>query len=91
MEMLLMKEGRGIDQTGRPVCCQYFMTVGEARCGDELVCETYGVRVASDREMDCAVPNITTDPGKAEELICLLARNLVTPVTLRDVVEDWLS
>ena len=91
METLLIEEGRGFDQTGRPVCCKYFMTVGEAQCGDELICETYGVRVVSDWETDCTVPNITTDPGKAAELVRLLARNLVTPVTLRDVIEDWLS
>ena len=50
----------------------------------------YGVEVcSSDGDSDC-VRGITVCREDAAELLRLLARNTVTPVTLRDVIEDWL-
>ena len=34
--------------------------------------------------------NLTVSAGRIDQLMELLVRNGVTPVTLRDVVEDWL-
>ena len=50
----------------------------------------YGVAVL-DRNGDCArVRDLTTRRGRADAVLELLRRNLVTPVTLKDVVEDLL-
>ena len=53
-------------------------------------CEDYGVEVCSSfGDSDC-VRGITVCREDAVTLLGRLARNAVTPVTLRDVVEDWL-
>ena len=50
----------------------------------------YGVEVCSSfGDSDC-VRGITVCCEDAGALLRLLVRNTVTPVTLRDVVEDWL-
>ena len=48
--------------------------------------ETYGVLV----EYLTEVPGITVFRHRAEALLELLRRGRVTPVTVRDVMEDWL-
>ncbi len=50
----------------------------------------YGVEVrSSSGDGDCVL-EITVCREEAVVLLHLLARNTVTPVTLRDVIEDWL-
>ena len=39
---------------------------------------------------EASVTNLTVSAGRIDQLMELLVRNGVTPVTLRDVVEDWL-
>lgn len=50
----------------------------------------YGVAVLDRGGERAAVRDVTSLRERAEEVLALLARNLVTPVTLRDVVEDLL-
>ena len=60
------------------------MTVGG------MSCESYGVRVTGP-DGECAeIPNITVSAGRIDELVDLLRRNQVSPVSLRHVVDDWL-
>ncbi len=55
-----------------------------------ISCESYGVGIrGGDGEM-ARVPDITISIPRIDELMELLVRNVVTPCTLRDVVEDWL-
>lgn len=68
---------------------RYVILVDEMTVG-EMNCESYGVRVTGP-DGDCAeIPNITVSAGRIDELVDLLRRNQVSPVTLRDVVDDWL-
>ena len=68
---------------------RYMILVDEMTVGG-MSCESYGVRVTGP-DGECAeIPNITVSAGRIDELVDLLRRNQVSPVTLRDVVEDWL-
>lgn len=50
----------------------------------------YGIEVCSSSGDGDCVRGITVCREEAAALLHLLARNTVTPVTLRDVMEDWL-
>ncbi|WP_297197270.1 DUF6514 family protein [uncultured Flavonifractor sp.] len=68
---------------------RYMILVDEMTVGG-MSCESYGVRVTGP-DGECAeIPNITVSAGRIDELVDLLRRNQVSPVTLRDVVDDWL-
>jgi len=59
--------------------------------GEPLQGESYGLRVTERGTGEtCTVPHITVDVRRIEALCLLVMRGSVTPVTLRDVVEDWL-
>ena len=51
--------------------------------------ETYGISVESDEEQ-VTVRQITTKREDIEELLERLIRGGVTPIAVRDVMEDWL-
>lgn len=50
---------------------------------------SYGVEVELEGE-SAAVPDLSPSRRRVEELADRLARGTVTPVALRDVVDDWL-
>ena len=64
------------------------LQIGEL--GGGLSCESYGVKVAGPDGEEASVPNITVSVERIDQLLELLRRNCVSPVTLRDVVLDWL-
>ena len=68
---------------------RYAILVDEMAVGG-LCCESYGIKVTGPDGDSQAVPNITVSAGRIDELAELVCRNQVSPVTLRDVVEDWL-
>ena len=68
---------------------RYAILVDEMAVGG-LCCESYGIKVTGPDWDSQAVPNITVSAGRIDELAELVCRNQVSPVTLRDVVEDWL-
>lgn len=68
---------------------RYAILVDEMSVGG-LSCESYGVKVIGPDGDWEAVPNITVSTGRIDELAELIRRNQVSPVTLRDVIEDWL-
>lgn len=76
---------------GTDFSLDYSILVDEMEIAGGFACESYGVKVArtggSEEE---AIPNITTSVTRIDALMELLIRNFVTPVALRDVVEDWL-
>ncbi len=51
----------------------------------------YAVSVCDRNGESAAVRDVTTIPARSEAFFALVVRNLVTPVTLRDVAEDFLS
>ena len=70
--------------------------IGEARCRASLaryyLLETeasYGVAVEMEGET-AAVPDLSPSRRRVESLADALVRGTVTPVGLRDVVDDWL-
>lgn len=63
---------------------------GRGELGGGLSCESYGVKVAGPDGEEASVPNITVSVERIDQLLELLRRNCVSPVTLRDVVLDWL-
>lgn len=52
--------------------------------------EGFGVAIRDSTGEAAVVRDLTTRRSRAEEVLALLERNLVTPVTLRDVIEDLL-
>ena len=68
---------------------RYAILVDEMSVGG-LCCESYGVKVTGPDGESEEIPNITVSAGRIDELAELIRRNQVSPVTLRDVVEDWL-
>ncbi len=71
----------------------YYMLIEEISGGNDLLCENYGVKIASpEKDGDVlAVRNITMSVKGIERLLRLLSDHFVTPVSLPYVVEDWLS
>lgn len=68
----------------------YAILVDEVSAGNFL-CESYGVRITSRTSGERSeVPNITISTSRIDELMDLLVRNQVSPIHLRDVVDDWL-
>ena len=70
--------------------------IGEARCGESHVSyylledgPSYGIRVALEGEM-AVVRALSPSRSRVEALAEGLVRGAVTPVALRDVVDDWL-
>lgn len=52
--------------------------------------ERYGIKIeAEDGEAE-SVPDVTVSAEGIRRLLDILVRNTVTPVTLRDIIEDWL-
>lgn len=89
MKELLVDTRRLEDCMGQTREYSYFLLIGEMKIGS-LSCEDYGVKI-QEAGGDCAaVPDITVSAARIDELITLLIRNTVTPVTLADVVADWL-
>lgn len=68
----------------------YAILVDELDVG-RFACESYGACVTSKATGERAVvPNITVSVPRIDSLMELLIRNDVSPVHLRDVVDDWL-
>lgn len=71
----------------------YYVTIDELNDNTAgIVLETYGVGVTICESGESAViPNVTFSKSGIFSLIDLLANYLVTPVTVCDVVNDWLG
>jgi len=71
--------------------------IGEARCRRaqvryyllEEAGSSYGIQVETGEEA-AAVPDLSPSRRRVRELAEALVRGAVTPVSLRDVVDDWL-
>ena len=90
MRELLVDTCRETGEDGRPHGYRYYILVGEMAVSGGMSCESYGVKVVEEDGEEASVPDITVRPARIDALMELLIRNAVSPVTLRDVVEDWL-
>ena len=90
MRELLVDTCTGEEEDGTAHSFQYYILVDEMELGGGLSCESYGVKVAGPDGEEASVPNITVSVERIDQLLELLRRNCVSPVTLRDVVLDWL-
>lgn len=75
-------------QDGRRLRLEYYRL--ETREQDRV---SYGAAircVTGGGETYAALPDITTSPEKIARLLTQLADGAVTPVSLREIVEDWL-
>lgn len=90
MRELLVDTCRETGEDGRSHGYRYYILVGEMAVSGGLACESYGVKVVGEDGEEAAVPDITTSTSRIDALMELLIRNGVSPVTLRDVIDDWL-
>lgn len=80
---------------GRPEMLLYSVLVDNVEQGaEDEFCESYGVQIVrrgtAGKEIT-AVPNITTSTRVIDELMERLISGLVTPSSLKNVVDDWLA
>lgn len=90
MKELAVAQKQTQDEEGNTRVYDYAILVGEMEVSPQFACESYGVRIRGQDGEVSDVPNITVSISRIDELMDLLVRNVVTPCTLRDVVEDWL-
>ncbi len=90
MRELFLKKLTLTDVDGRERDYDYYIVIDEMDVGP-FSCESYGLQV---REQGsgavCTVPHITTSISRIDDLCELVLAGGVTPVTLPDVVSDWL-
>lgn len=74
---------------GQSECCGavvfYYLMVEE-----EAGIERYGLQVRRESETE-TVPDITSSQRQIQALLEVMARGCVTPVAVREIVEDWLN
>lgn len=70
----------------------YFILADQMESSGELTGESYGIKVSprDGGEGAVSIPNITASASRIGALVELLIRNTVTPVTVGDVINDWL-
>ncbi|MCD7948385.1 MAG: DUF6514 family protein [Oscillospiraceae bacterium] len=80
-----------VDAHGTPLSLDYYILVDELTADGEFACESYGVKIAVAGGGDeGSIRHITSSATRINELVELLSKYEVTPVTLEDVVNDWL-
>ena len=90
MRELFLKTVSMEDALGKKRSYDYSILVDEMDVGP-YSCESYGLRIAEQGSgEECRVPHITCSISRIDELSRLVVDGGVTPVTLADVVADWL-
>lgn len=90
MREMMIREERKAGEENRKSKYIYSILI-DVLSGDVPDCESYGVRVtapASGQVVD--VPHVTASADRIYELMDLLIRHQVSPILLRDVIDDWL-
>lgn len=70
----------------------YFITINElSDSASGILLEIYGIGVTICKSGETQIiPNITFSKSEVFALLDLMASNLVTPVAVSDIVNDWL-
>ncbi len=97
MREVVITEEQIVLENGMNCLLRYYITVSEIFSGATLVFENYGIRVVmkkKERDADyldeALAMNVTSSVGKIIELVFLLSKNKVTPMSLMDVVIDYI-
>lgn len=77
------------DENGNERAYEYYLLVEEVRAGN-FFCEEYGVSVKEKSGEESEIRGITCQKQRVEDLLSLLCEYSVSPVTLGDVLADWL-
>lgn len=82
-------------QNGRLLVSEYYLLTGKCRTDGITDTTTYGIKceLRQDGKLvdSSTVEDISPLQKNVENLILLLQRNSVTPVTLKDVIEDYIA
>lgn len=90
MRELFLKTISMEDARGRERRYDYSIIIDEMDVGP-YACESYGLQVREQGSGEtCRIPHITCSMERIDRLSELVMRGGVTPVTLHDVVSDWL-
>ena len=90
MRELFLKSVTMKDAQGRERTYDYSIIIDEMDVGP-FACESYGLQIREqERGEVCVVPHITTSISRIDALCELVLAGGVTPLTLEDVVSDWL-
>ena len=89
MRKIWMGRNSGESEERKLVSCEYHIVVTESEGG--LACESYGICISLPETGEWVeIFDITVNADRIYQLGELLCRNLVTPCTLREVLDDWL-
>lgn len=90
MRELIVAEKEISDERGRIRRYTYSVLIDEMDVGT-FSCESYGVKIEEKETGRVAVvPHVTVRADRIDGLMELLTDHVVTPIGLRDVIEDWL-
>ncbi len=91
----LFVEERDLEnEIGQAYRIQYYILVEEAEAAGSVCCESYGIRIVvsgSGETQSESLRNVTLRAAIIDKLVHKMADHLVTPTTLRDIVEDWMA
>ena len=90
MRELLVDARSETGEDGISRAFRYYILVDEMRLGGGMACESYGVKIVGADGETAQVRNLTVRVERIDALMEALVRNAVSPVTLADVVADWL-
>lgn len=93
LESRLLLEQGGEADTDYPIDLQYYLLESELSIEEELKgIKTYGVGIIKKTQEECTeakfVEALSCCLASTKEVLSLLVRNSVTPVSLHDVLED---
>ncbi len=77
------------DEQGKERAYEYYLLVEEVRA-DKFFCEEFGVAVREKSGEESEIRGITCQKQRVEDLLSLLCEHRVSPITLGDVLADWL-
>lgn len=90
MREMYLATRRIVDERGAERRYDYYIIFGQTEV-EGLFCESYGLRVTEQGNgATCSVPDVTCSIARMDELCAMVLAAGVGPLTLRDVVEDWL-
>lgn len=89
MKKIKLLEEMVQDEMGKNRQFEYYLLIEEIDMMG-LFCEYYGVAVEEKNGDLVEIRGITMKQERIEELITLLSFHKVSPITLGEVVEDWL-
>ncbi len=79
-----------IDQEGEKMELNYRLLEGETEVEGQRV-TTYGIEISEERRAGSAVPDISSDRDAVLALLETLWHLDVTPITLKDIVQDHIE